>query len=320
MNTPPDLDPELLRAALRTRWAFDAKRLDYAKVGFGSHHWVASSPAGDRRFVTVDDLVGHHLDRDPDGAHRALDRAFRAARALREGGLAFVVAPLPTADGCVLERLNGHFSVSVLPYVAGSPGRFGAYESAAERRGVLERLAVLHAATDLVEGLAGAEDFRLAGRGELAAALRRLDRPWQAGPYSEPARELLGAMAPNLQAALTLYDQLAVQVRAAGEPFVVTHGEPHRANVIFTADGAQLIDWDTILLAPAARDLWMLVDFRAGESAALSLYRLAWDLKDIAAYVGVFGRPHTDSEDTAKAWRGLEHCSALETYRRLTVG
>ena len=42
--------------ALRRGWDFDATVLEYAPLGFGSYHWTASNVAGDRRFVTVDDL------------------------------------------------------------------------------------------------------------------------------------------------------------------------------------------------------------------------------------------------------------------------
>ena len=43
-------------------WGLDVVTLDYAAVGFGSHHWRAVSAFGDR-FVTVDDLVARRHDR-----------------------------------------------------------------------------------------------------------------------------------------------------------------------------------------------------------------------------------------------------------------
>ncbi|HET6318388.1 MAG TPA: phosphotransferase, partial [Chloroflexota bacterium] len=76
-----------------------------------------------------------------------------------------------------------------------------------------------------------------------------------------------------------------------------------------------LIDWDTVGLAPAERDLWWLdadglrryVDSsqRAVDSAALRLYRLRWVLDDIASYLDQLRRPHTQSAKSAHAWRAL---------------
>jgi thiamine kinase-like enzyme len=51
---------------------------------------------------------------------------------------------------------------------------------------------------------------------------------------------------------------VAEQVGALSTAWVVTHGEPHPANVIRTPGGLKLIDWDTVQLAPAERDLWMV--------------------------------------------------------------
>ena len=101
--------------------------------------------------------------------------------------------------------------------------------------------------------------------------------------------------------------------------FVVTHGEPHRGNTIFTADGVVLIDWDTALLAPPERDLWTLIDEdetiaadystlsgRSLDDRALQLYRLWWDLCEVSLYIADFRRAHDDTEDTRVAWQCLE--------------
>jgi spectinomycin phosphotransferase len=74
----------------------------------------------------------------------------------------------------------------------------------------------------------------------------------------------------------------------------VTHGEPHRANVIRTAEGFRLVDWDTTLVAPRERDLFIVLDAaRTGWSSyatvvaaelnedTLRLYHAWWELSDI---------------------------------------
>ena len=40
---------------------------------------------------------------------------------------------------------------------------------------------------------------------------------------------------------------------------------------------------------------------------AVDLYRLAWDLNEIAIYVSDFRRPHERTDDTSEAWQNLQH-------------
>ena len=55
-----------------------------------------------------------------------------------------------------------------------------------------------------------------------------------------------------------MYDAEVQTVRAATTSWVLTHGEPHPGNLIRTENGLRLVDWDTVLLAPPERDLWLL--------------------------------------------------------------
>ena len=95
----------------------------------------------------------------------------------------------------------------------------------------------------------------------LEQALAQLDTPWDHGPFAEPARASLRAHAGRVRDRLHAYDQLAGRVRDAPGPWVVTHGEPHGSNVILGAAGDRwLVDWDTTLIGPRERDLWMVLD------------------------------------------------------------
>ena len=96
---------------------------------------------------------------------------------------------------------------------------------------------------------------------------------------------------------------------------MLTHGEPHPGNTMLTPDGWRLIDWDTVLVAPPERDLWSLdpgdgsVLARYGEatgvrplSPLLELYRIRWDLADLAVDVSRFRRPHRGTADDEASW------------------
>ena len=40
---------------------------------------------------------------------------------------------------------------------------------------------------------------------------------------------------------------------------VITHGEPHPANLMLAAGRLALIDWDTVALAPPERDVSLII-------------------------------------------------------------
>jgi spectinomycin phosphotransferase len=306
LSQPSDLDPAALLRAL-AHWDLRDARLEYLPVGFGSHHWSA-----DRLFVTVDQLV-------VDSAFASLDVAYRTAASLRDdGGLEFVVAPLYDDEGVVLRRVDERYAVSVAPFVDGTSSPFGPFESKDERRRMGELLGRLHVAGQVVPaGLPRRDDFGIPSRSVLSEAL---EVPWETGPFAEPARVLLAARAEELKHRLRDYDALSASVQRRSERWVVTHGEPHRGNVIVdTRGGLHLVDWDTTLVAPGERDLWLVLDEELTgweeyrdivgdvslDPEALELYRRRWDLADIAAFVALFRRPHEDDENTAAAFGHL---------------
>jgi spectinomycin phosphotransferase len=151
------------------------------------------------------------------------------------------------------------------------------------------------------------------------------DEPWRAGPFGEPTRELLRSSSAEVHKLLRRYDDLAATVVGSAGSWVITHGEPHAANVLTDRRGARLlIDWDTVAVGPRERDLWMLTDdtttdwdaadrdayaATAGDVAlsttALALYRTRWALEEICEYVSWFRGEHVRSKDTETGWSGL---------------
>ena len=228
---PGDLDVTHLREALRDQWAFHAVSLEYLPVGFGSHHWDATDRAGTRRFITVDDLRSTRLGTDRVGALATLERAFRAAAALRdEAGLEFAVAGIAAADGRFVQLVGDSYGVAVFPFLDGVGDDGAARPDDEDRDPILRLLGRLHCVgRETLSSLPVPEDFALPSRDDLRAALGDLEQPWNRGPY----------------------------------------GEPHARNLLADGHGHRfLVDWDTVKLAPAERDLWMVL----GEAPDLRPY------------------------------------------------
>ena len=175
----------------------------------------------------------------------------------------------------------------------------------------------LHMATELLPaGLPRVEEFAVPARAAFEDALSDLQRAWTTGPFAESTRRLLVETASSVEDLLQEYDALADSAGARSDGWVITHGEPHRANVIRAAGGRRhLVDWDTALLAPRERDLHMVLDDdRTGwqeyvaiapselDEQTLRLYRHWWELSDITTFVHVFRQPHSRTEQTATSW------------------
>lgn len=322
MLTPPaDIDAADLQVALQAGWEFGAVSVNYRPVGFGSHHWLAVSADGARLFVTVDDLDAklHGAQDSADRVYARLNSAFRTAFALRSrAGLGFVVAPLPDAHGQVLHRVHDRYSMVVHPFVVGrQAGPDGEFRTAADRYAALRLVIALHGTSSAT---VRTDDFVVPGRDKLERLLDNTAARWDSGPYAEPASALLRSHSGGVARLLAGYDLLADRAAARPERMVVTHGEPNAANVLRTAGGMVLVDWESVLLAPPERDLWhfgaqdqsVLIRYAAAtgveiDHAVLATYRLWYDLFEIAGYLRLFHAPHVASADTAESWRNLVH-------------
>jgi spectinomycin phosphotransferase len=300
---PPGFDRAALTDALRTGWGIAVATLDYAPVGFGTHHYRVRDTAGADWFVNVD------LGADA----AALERALGAAAGLADAGLEFVAAPRRRADGRCVTVTAGGDAVSVVGVIDGTPHEFGELPPGPVRSAVLGALGRIHAARGID---APRDTLAVPHRDELASARADLGRPWDGGPYSARTRELLALTGSVIDELFARYDALVPAVRATAETWVVTHGEPHAGNVMIPAGGGiRLIDWDTAAVGPRERDLWMLTPRDDAEWAAygaydldgtaLELYRLRWTLSEICAFTHDLRGPHRDDENTRIAWREL---------------
>jgi spectinomycin phosphotransferase len=275
---PSDISDAAVLDAVRTHWQSGIDTVEYLPVGFGAHHWRASQDGRPVLFVTLDRLgVRHDLAQ--------LTAAYAGAAALAAAGLEFVHAGLPPYAVAL-----GQAALSVTPWVDGtSPHQI----SPATTRDMLTRLHRTPPPPVPVWRPLVSPAFPT----DLGARVRV---PWTLGPYGEQAREAISARLSEVEVWMARYHRRNAE--AVERTWVATHGEPHQANQLVTDHGTLLVDWETLKLAPAERDLTNLGD---GDPAMLEMFDLEWRLGEINAYATWFAAPHTGTEDDAIAYAGL---------------
>jgi spectinomycin phosphotransferase len=227
-------------------------------------------------------------------------------RLLRERGLGQAVAPVPTLDGQPWWAADG-LQLGVYPYIDGT---------SAWRRGLTDGqwvgygafLGTLHR-VDLPAELADrlpTETFVCAAIPETAA----LDERLGGGGFTDPwQRELAEQWHRRRDEIVELADRtgrLGALAQTQPLPAVLCHADIHLGNVLVDRAGALfVVDWDAPMLAPAEKDLVLVLSGMHGETAAtaeqlalfwrgygphevnpvaLEFYRCARRLEDITAF------------------------------------
>lgn len=322
LSQPDGLDADLLTSLLADHWGIIASSLTYLPVGFGSHHWDVHAMGAQRWFLTADEL--HYKKLQPedslDAAFGVLTAALTAASDLSATGRSFAVAPVRAAGGEVTIRAGQEFAVAVYPFVDGESFPWGEFAGPAHRHAVLDMVVGVHTAPPAARRRALTDEYVIPLRAELESVLSdgAATGVTERGPFTRRAVELISAERAPIDRLLDRFDELAGQARSLAGRAVLTHGETHPGNTMRTTEGWRLIDWDTALVAQPERDLWDL-DSGDGEvlaayaeatgvrpePALLELFKIRWDLSDLAVDVSRFLRVHEGNEDDDKTWREL---------------
>ena len=134
-----------------------------------------------------------------------------------------------------------------------------------------------------------------------------VEEPWETGPLGEEARALV---TPRLTQVRDWAEEHAGRLETIDPAgFVVTHGEPGHHNQWVAAGRTYLLDWESLLLAPAERDLGTLLRTGAGSRRAdpglVRFFDLEWRLAEIQAFTQWLAGPHDVGADAHEALGGL---------------
>ncbi len=297
-HPPSDVTDVEVLDLVRSGWSSTIDRVEHVPVGFGAHHWRAEQAGVPVWFVTYDRFRDRHTA-------SSLAAAYGGAVELAERGLEFVLAPARARSGrVVLPVADGVLSCT--PWVTGEAVGAGPLHDAAMAAQNIADLTRLHRSSPPERIPRWAPSIWP----DLGARLERLvAKPWQTGPYGEPARAVIASSLTAIKAWTNRYLGLAAE--AAAQPWVPTHGETHTANQLRTAAGIRFVDWESLKLAPRERDLSTLVQAGYGDRvradrAMVELFDLEWRLSEIDAYAAWFAAPHTGTTDDRVAYAGLQ--------------
>jgi spectinomycin phosphotransferase len=224
---------------------------------------------------------------------------------LHSRGVPRLLAPLPTAEGA-LWAPAGDYALSLYPFIDGRQAVAGGLSATQwQALGATVRRFHHDPLTPELRALVRRETFVPSRRELLPMLEASIERP-------DPADEVQGELAAfwrgrreMIRTAVARADALGRRLRERGGEHVLCHADLHTWNVLLdAAGGLWLVDWDEVVLAPRERDLMFVIGgigpglVRPGDTAAffqgygetavdplaLSYYRYAWAVQDIAAY------------------------------------
>ncbi len=234
------------------------------------------------------------------------EAGLRVPHLLQRQGVPKVVAPIPTRDG-TLWTCAGQWSLILYPFVDGASGMdAGLHERQWEAYGVALRH--IHAAplSPEIVGLLRRETYTPRD----APLLRQVDRALLRGgvagqPFLETLAAFWGERRSEILQLLERAETLGGALQRRNLPLVICHADMHTGNVLRDGDEqVWIVDWDEVMLAPKERDLMFVIrGIGAGlvepeqeawclkgygptviDAAALTYYRYAWAVADIAAF------------------------------------
>lgn len=291
----PIIPDESILTALRTAFALPVTTLRFLPLGADTNTAVYRAES--------DDDTAYFVKLRLDDFHEA---SLTIPRYLYDQGLRHVIPPRATPTGQRWTPL-GDYRLTVYPFVAGQSG----YEygmTAAHWHAFGATLRQLHDTPFPAELICtiSREDFTPIWPARMQVVLRQLAHVTTAEPVTQALRTFLESKTVAVVDLIATVDRLAAVLRAAPPPFVLCHGDCHGWNLLID-DQEQLflVDWDTLIVAPAARDL-MFIGGGHGDSGysaaeeerlfyqgygqttvnhtALAYYRFARALEDITLF------------------------------------
>lgn len=249
MRDQPSISLETLETCLFTQYGVKAISFEYLALGrdLNAAAYRAVSDVGDDYFVKL-----------RKGAFNPVTLAI--PRALQDGGVQNVVAPLRTTDGALWCNV-GKYRLTLYPFIQGGNAKVvGLTDPQWVEMG--EAMQAIHSsgiARDFRESIR-VETF-LFPAGQLA---RHICDIVAAKTFSKSSQKEFAAFWLDRQSQILSMirraETLGRQLQHQAFEFTLCHGDIHAANTLVGTDGSVwIVDWDDPVIAPRERDLLFFV-------------------------------------------------------------
>ncbi len=317
MREPLKLANTAIIAALHTHYAISITTLTFLPLGAdsGSAAYRVQTADGATYFLKVRTGAGFSLP------------SLVVPRYFHDQGVPHIAAPLPTTSGALWVGVND-FALSLHSFI---DGRMGADGGLSEQhwRALGATLRQVHSdpLTPDLRRIVPHEAFIPSRRSVMTDLEVAIARQAFAGPQERELAAFWHARQDEIRRLVDRADALGSQLRQASAPLVVCHADLHTWNVLLdTAGQLWVVDWDETIRALKERDLMFVVGgigsglvspretacFLQGygdaaiDPCALTYYRYAWAVQDMAAYgEQVFFMPDLGDETRRDAVRGF---------------
>ena len=294
MLEPPKIEDAAIMAALRTHFGLPITALTFLPIGADSASSVYRATAGAATyFVKLRSNEGFSVP------------SLAIPHFLHKQGIAHILAPLEATGGALWVSIDD-FALSVYPFLdARTGGDTGLSEQQWRELGVTSRQIHDCPLPPHLAQIVRSESFVPSRRNVMPDIENAVAQQDRADPDKCELALFWRAQQQRIRLVVERADALGDQLRRRSLPNVLCHADLHTMNVL--VDSAQqlwIVDWDETVLAPKERDLMFVIGgighglvsprqtdcFLLGygettiDQEALSYYRYAWAVQDIAAY------------------------------------
>ena len=294
MLEPPKVADAAIMAALHTHFGLSITELAFLPIGADSASSVYRAAAGGATyFVKLRSGEGFSAP------------SLVIPHFLHTQGVPHILAPLLTANDTLWASVDA-FALSVYPLLDAQTAKAaGLSEQQWRELGVTARLIHASVLPSDLKRIVRSESFVPSRRDVMPGIEGVVSRQDSADPDKHELALFWRSQQQRIRMVVERADALGDELRRRDLPLLLCHADLHTNNVLVDKDGQLwIVDWDEIVLAPKERDLMFVIGgighglvsphdtgcFLQGygettiDAQALSYYRYAWAVQDIAAY------------------------------------
>jgi spectinomycin phosphotransferase len=317
MREPPKLANAAIKAALQAHYGISVTAPTFLPIGNDSASSVYRVDATDGAtyFLKLRAGAGFSVP------------SLVVPRYFHDQGVPHIVAPIPTITQTLWVSVND-FALTLYPFI---DGRMGAHVGLSEQHwrafgAMMKQIHSIQLPPDLLQ-IVPREPFIPTRRSLITDLETAISKQTFANRMERELAAFWHARRDDIHTLVDRADVLGHQLRQASAPLVLCHADMHTWNVLLdTAQQFWLVDWDETILALKERDLMFVVGGIGGDQVgphetacflqgygdtaidprALTYYRYAWAVQDIAAYgESVFFLPDLGEETRRDAVHGF---------------